>query len=214
MTNEEYNRMINGNTEEFCRFYEKYAPPIYRKILATANNTEEARAILKEVFSDCCLRMRAAGENADPITLLLDAICDRKLDPIRPDSPEEAESTPEESSEDDEEYAKTEKTPEEILMDAEPTPEVPDVPSDEISAASSDPSPTRVFEEPAPATETKQPRKPKKRRTALWVLLSIFLFLIFLVLVWGIIGVLGASEIIPKIDLGYTWFNSHIYPFF
>lgn len=249
MTNEEYNRMINGDTDVFCRFYEQYAPNIYQQIVNKTNNAAESKSLLKDIFSDCCVRMRNAGENADLISLLLEALCDKHIEKFTSGTEISAIMTDETSEDENSDFAETKKTPEEILAEDSaqesvdavqeesveasadavapeaavadtttkadkevPTEDVQPAVADTESAVSEDTSPTIIFdgspEEPAPK------KKKKKRHVFLWVILITFLTLLLLVLCWALIGVLGAEEIIPSIDLGYEWFNTNIYPFF
>lgn len=42
----------------------------------------------------------------------------------------------------------------------------------------------------------------------------VLLVLVCILLVWVALGICMSLEIIPRINLGYTWFNTHIVPFF
>lgn len=55
-------------------------------------------------------------------------------------------------------------------------------------------------------------RKPKNR--GLFIFCIILNIILILILLWFLAGLLVNLGILPEIDLGYSWFNSHIYPLF
>ncbi len=46
------------------------------------------------------------------------------------------------------------------------------------------------------------------------VMLLILFSVLILVLLWALAGLLMETGTLPAVDLGYSWFNAHIYPFF
>ncbi len=56
-----------------------------------------------------------------------------------------------------------------------------------------------------------EPHEPKKRGdTVVTVLIVIFLLLF----VWVLVGILMDLSVLPRIDLGYQWFNDTVFPLF
>ncbi len=45
-------------------------------------------------------------------------------------------------------------------------------------------------------------------------MLLILFSVLILVLLWALAGLLMETGTLPAVDLGYSWFNAHIYPFF
>ena len=83
--------------------------------------------------------------------------------------------------------------------------EAPPVPSpveQEKAAPDSLPSFPNTSEEPAP-----------QRKWWSWPLLVV-LILVLIGLVWAIAGVCMTVGWLPKLDLGYSWFNEHLWPMF
>lgn len=50
--------------------------------------------------------------------------------------------------------------------------------------------------------------------TVLYVIAVSFLLLCILGSIWVIIGILMSLGIIPEVDLGYSWFNANMFPWF
>lgn len=54
----------------------------------------------------------------------------------------------------------------------------------------------------------------KHRNKGLFVFCIIINVILILILLWFLCGLLVNLGVLPNINLGYTWFNSHIYPLF
>lgn len=54
----------------------------------------------------------------------------------------------------------------------------------------------------------------KPRRKGLFIFCIILNVILILILLWFLGGLLINLGVLPDIDLGYSWFNSHIYPLF
>lgn len=54
----------------------------------------------------------------------------------------------------------------------------------------------------------------KPRNKGLFIFCIILNVVLILILLWFLCGLLVNLSVLPEIDLGYTWFNSHIYPLF
>ncbi|MBR2696450.1 MAG: hypothetical protein IKE48_02975 [Parasporobacterium sp.] len=55
---------------------------------------------------------------------------------------------------------------------------------------------------------------PKPRNKGLFIFCIILNIILILILLWFLGGLLVNLGILPDIDLGYSWFNGHIYPLF
>ena len=86
------------------------------------------------------------------------------------------------------------------------------------------PAPRPVPNAPAPSREPARQRQPRpaprplpgKNLTLAFLetLGALVLILLCLILTWCSVGMLMRLGVIPKFDLGYTFFNTHIYPLF
>lgn len=72
-----------------------------------------------------------------------------------------------------------------------------------------------VKTEPLPAEGEVQGKAAPRRRTSFGrVLSTIFLILLILLLLWAIAGILMSINLLPRLDLGYAWFNRVCFPLF
>ena len=86
------------------------------------------------------------------------------------------------------------------------------------------PAPRPVPNAPAPSREPARQRQPRpaprplpgKNLTLAFLetLGALVLILLCLILTWCSVGMLMRLGVSPKFDLGYTFFNTHIYPLF
>ena len=68
----------------------------------------------------------------------------------------------------------------------------------------------RAAEKDPAAADVSPPKAPNKSGLPTIIALS----LLSLVLIWVMMGMLGNMGVIPRLDLGYDWFNAHLYPLF
>ena len=54
----------------------------------------------------------------------------------------------------------------------------------------------------------------KPRNKGLFIFCIILNIVLILILLWFLGGLLVNLGVLPDIDLGYSWFNAHIYPLF
>lgn len=54
----------------------------------------------------------------------------------------------------------------------------------------------------------------KRTGAVVWIVLTALLAMVLLGLVWVILGQCRAMGLLPVWDLGYSWFNAHVFPFF
>ena len=75
--------------------------------------------------------------------------------------------------------------------------------SAEKKSARRDKRATRLFEE-----------DPGQNASSSNIAAAGLLALVCAILVWAAIGIMMSLDILPRVDLGYTWFNAHIFKFF
>ncbi|MDO4493121.1 MAG: hypothetical protein Q4C53_04440 [Clostridia bacterium] len=56
--------------------------------------------------------------------------------------------------------------------------------------------------------------KPKKKGNAGIVIASVLLVVLVLIFLWLVAGILMDYRILPTVDLGYSWFNTHVFNLF
>ncbi len=110
------------------------------------------------------------------------------------------------------EYDETALSPEELKNRAA-------APADNTAVAvSTDAIPQNAAEtdnyEEAPLNAADMGQKPRKAHRGLTVFLVILLVLLVLLTVWFGAGVLMMYDVIPKLDLGYSWFNQNLFNLF
>lgn len=59
-----------------------------------------------------------------------------------------------------------------------------------------------------------EPKTPPKSGHGLEIAVLLFLIVLVIVLLWVVAGLGMQSGMIPKIDLGYTWFDRNVFPLF
>lgn len=218
-----------GDREAFRAVYEKYGKTIYQRALNQTGSREQAQAVLKNVFRTLFRQLQ--DSSCDPVLFLLEGLTDLETgtaaaqnsaaanksapaedEPSSDPAPEsfaagEAQkSTPSASlfdraeTELGGEYAPAALTPEKLrgLSDAS----APPAAQPEKSEAS-----------PVPESESAEADPPKAHR-GLTAFLIVLLVLLVLLTLWFGAGVLMMYSILPKIDLGYSWFNEYLFNLF
>lgn len=97
---------------------------------------------------------------------------------------------------------------------APPLPSIPPLPKSERTEAPNlrnDPVP-----EPQPAKNATPTTNKSSSKSHLYFLATVLLVVtvIALVSIWMFLGLLIGSSILPRIDLGYSWFDAHVFYFF
>ena len=82
-------------------------------------------------------------------------------------------------------------------------------PAPKISEAVSE---SGASEEAAQASE--EPKTPPKSGHGLEIAVLLFLIVLVIILLWVVAGLGMQSGMIPRIDLGYTWFDRNVFPLF
>ena len=219
-----------GDREAFRAVYEKYGKTVYQRALNQTGSREQAQAVLKNVFRTLFRQLQ--DSSCDPVLFLLEGLTDLETGALNvsaqnsaaanesappAEEPPAAEKTPQEEhqsqpqassaslfdraeAEFGSEYAPAALTPEKLrgLSDAS----APPAAQPEKSEAS-----------PVPESESAEADPPKAHR-GLTAFLIVLLVLLVLLTLWFGAGVLMMYSILPKIDLGYSWFNEHLFNLF
>lgn len=98
-------------------------------------------------------------------------------------------------------------------------PESPPIgPDPAAGRLSPQPAPILLFDDDGEADSPWEDAPPARRisplKRFLGALVILLLLLAVAVLFWGLVGLLMGLGVLPGYDLGYTWFNANIYPFF
>lgn len=220
-------QLAAGDREAFRAIYNQYGETVYRRALAQTGNREKAQETLKSVFRTLFRQLRDSG--GDPVLFLLEGLTDLQTGapaasvppenrPSDPPSPEDfanhtSQAAPvEEPAE--EPAGEGPEPPRETLFDA-----AAERLEGEYEEASITPDQLDVPENGAPAaippadTEPPAAERPKRRRFLTVLLIVVFVILVLLTLWFGA-GVLMMYSILPKVDLGYSWFNEHLFDLF
>ena len=71
-----------------------------------------------------------------------------------------------------------------------------------------------LLKEQTPPPMVRRMEEPRIRRFRMNRLLAVAVSLLVSAAIWFVVGILMGDGYIPQIDLGYTWFNSHIWSVF
>ena len=71
-----------------------------------------------------------------------------------------------------------------------------------------------LLKEQTPPPMVRRMEEPRIRRFRMNWLLAVAVSLLVSAAIWFVVGILMGDGYIPRIDLGYTWFNSHIWRVF
>ena len=190
----------DGETEAARLLFGEYGDGIYRRALAATKSKEAARAITRETILELIRTLREKNE-ADGWDLWVDAVTGRRIELyglVDADVQKlsgELFGTPGEAAE----PQTAAEPPQPAPIAAEPASEAP-VPEEE------------------PLFDNSQRRANGKKRaggaTAGGVIATVLLILGILLMIWVILGFLKGLNILPTLDLGYTWFNEHLFRLF
>lgn len=223
-----------GDREAFRAVYEKYGKTVYQRALAQTGDKEQAQAVLKNVFRTLFRQLR--DSDSDPLLFLLEGLTDletgassgeapakteeaapKKEEPVSAPAPAPAEqpetdvsteapaaepvAQPAQPQEDDT-VSMFDRAERELRSEYEATP----LTTDQLNHLAD--APANADEEEA---DEEEPRKSHRGLTAFLIVLLVLLVLITL---WFGAGVLMMYSIIPKFDLGYSWFNENLFNLF
>lgn len=184
--------LIRGDPAASQQFYDRYGLPVYRYILEKTGDPDRTRVLWKNTFRALMQRLRSSDAPDLPL-LWLTALADVELEQDR--------------AADDTDQSR--RLSRELMNDPEVTATGPEPAA---AAAPPEASPIAPAEAAAVAVPAAAPG-PARRRAALAALL-IGLIVVAAAGVWAGAGLLMAQEVLPAYDLGYSWFNRHIFHLF
>ncbi len=186
----------DGETEAARLLFGEYGDGIYRRALATTKSKEAARTITRETILELIRTLREKNE-ADGWDLWVDAVTGRRI----------------------ELYGLVDADVKQLSCElfgtsasVAATPETP---------AAEPPQPAPISEEPSstePLFDNSERRADGRKRargaSVGGVFATIVLILGILIMIWVILGFLKGLNILPQLDLGYTWFNENLFRLF
>lgn len=209
-----------GDREAFREIYETYSREVYALAQRRFNDAEKSRGIVRQVFLSLYRELLHEDEDID-IPARVSAIADEEIRIRRIADGDLSEDTLKAQCALAEE-PDTSGTMERIRrrMDAEQERDAGEAGSEEPAVQPAVPTETMQGTVPqARAKDAAQPEllqtpKKKKRASTGGTIAAIVAAVLFLVFLWLLAGILMDLDVIPGFDLGYRWFNEHIFDFF
>ncbi len=195
-------KSTDTDEEAFRRLFNQYSEPVYKMLLEQCKDRQLAREALKSTF----LRVQQTLKSEDEIDstyLWLSALAKAQLEKHQIEKSDraavlasllEAPLVKAQAEEAAEPKAKQWQEPEAIQP-----------------PASADLNPASVQ---AIRLLAKEQPLPKKRSRAGRVFVLTLLGVLILCVLWVIAGLLMDIQVLPEIDLGYTWFNTQVFSLF
>lgn len=200
-TNDLQMRIRGGEREAFRTVYAKYGRGVYFAAMDALKDEKAARAVVKKVFLTLHSELMLACDDVD-IPPRIQTLTQNELlllQVLNSSSGEEAAAAVDEQA-----HAANEPldAPESSTANTDEKPLPVDLPPLER---------TRAYMRADGAANGAGMKPPRRKRRGF---LTFLLVLILLVLLWVLVGVLMGFGYVPEIDLGYSWFNLRVFPFF
>lgn len=233
ITNDLQKRIHDGDREAFKAVYSEYGRDIYLNALKTLGNEADARSVVKQTFLNLhheLLRSSEAidipkrlRELADNELLLMEILDSKTLTQSASATASARQAVPQKKESFEERSAPID------VPDDEPFRDAPRRPQRERPAFDDDnvlPDEDRESLPPLERTRSymhadgeNDLRMREQERAVLQSRrgrgFGRFLLILFLlILLWVVAGILMDFGFVPHFDLGYTWFNVNIFPFF
>ena len=224
-------KVHQGDQQAFSTLYSRYNDVVFRIAWNATKNEEESLAIVKRVFRTVYLTLKDKGPYEGDFYGWLDALTGKELrhlskqevpaesSTIPPAAPPVFQAQP----------AKVPSAPRSIK--AERAASAPIAPAAAAAPVSqrreapvipSGPAPHRYTNEEAARIQARaqavlegMPQEEPEEETRRGFTFCVFLCIILcLVCVWFLGGLLMRLGVLPPVDLGYQWFNTHLFPLF
>ncbi len=233
ITNDLQKRIHNGDREAFRTIYSEYGRGVYLNALKTLGNETDAHNVVKQTFLNLHHELLRAGENID-IAACIQELANNELllmEILSSKSGEQAASVvvakrqtaPQKEASFETRTAPVKPEEDEPVREAVRRPRHERVSFDDEDDTGLDST------EPLPAFDRartymqaddemnlrmrEQERASKQSRRGRGF--GRFLLILFLlILLWVAAGILMDFGFIPQLNLGYAWFNMHIFPLF
>ena len=205
ITSDLQKRILNGEREAFRSVYEQYGRNVYFSALEALGSEEDARALVKKVFLLLHSELMRACDDVD-IHQRIRELTDNELlllQVLGSKSGEQAAAAVSAHTRAEEAGEPLEDPDLTGYTDADgnlPRVELPPLERTRTYMRADDPS-----------AEKRGKAGPHGRRHGF---LTFLLVLLLLVLLWVLAGVLMGLGYLPKLGLGYGWFNTNVFPFF
>lgn len=202
ISNELQYKIHTGDPEAFQTLFFMRGKDVYLAALDVLGSVPEARGAVKRIF---ILLQRVLKEAPGPIDVDARIAALTKEELLRC----AATQTAARSSEAQDTWDVCCKEPQPV---ADAPQAAPVQPSALVSPEAPPPEPLPPMSErpEAPPSRAPRPRRGRLGVTVLWILVV----LLALTLLWLALDILMNLQLIPRADLGYTWFNEHVFRLF
>lgn len=188
--------------EAFRMMVLTYGRPVYERLLARSGNKELAKEALKTALIDMYSTVSAA-DSSDPLEALLYRRAERVQEEMLCKPCEQMFFNA---------FQATSVSGEKLIPVQKAAAFEPGVPADHDAAV---PAPEPAGEDaPAPSQPPTASQDALPKRCLRTGVAAAFLSAGILCMLWVIAGLLMDMGLIPSFDLGYSWFNLHIAPWF
>ena len=210
-------RIANNEREAFAQLYEQSGRGIYLHAFAALGDEANARQVVKQAVLALHAAITDAGGPVDA-DRVLDGAAEQAIASLSGAraSARPASRAPEPSYETDDDdlddYASPDPDEDEPVKKRRGRRRREDAGSDALleRVRARQPQDAPGWDEPEP-----EPDKPSRRRGALGnAILSVFLVLFLLVFLWILAGILMDFGLLPRVDLGFAWFNENVFRLF
>lgn len=200
-------RIRLGDREALKELIARYGGGVYKRALAKTGDKALAKEITQKTFAELVTMLQKSGDD-EGWQLWLDTLAGRNIDTLA-------------RMKSDVSYVKNE-LERELYEPERPAPAVqqPYAPRETYRAPSYERPAPRRQARPAPAQRRPQPARddlwePEKRRGGFGYGLGVLiLILLCLLLLWAAAGICMNMGFLPRCDLGFSWFNANVFPFF
>ena len=220
-------RIAAGEREAFQLLYDEYGRDIYLRAAAELDDAGQAQRVVKQSFLSLHAAIRAADGPVDAYAVLdraareaIAAMGCKHAPAPEPPAAQPAEEQPaapvdraEPEADADEDDLDSYAAPAEAELPArQPRKRKRNAQQDETDALLER---VRARTPVIDGGRPEEPEEPAPKRSALGnAILSVFLVLFLIVFLWILTGILMDFELLPRVDLGFRWFNENVFQLF
>ncbi len=233
ITNDLQKRIHDGDREAFRTIYAEYGRGVYLNALKTLGNETDARNVVKQTFLNLHHELLRSSENIDISTrireladnelLLLEILDSKTLTQAASSAAPKRQAPPPKEEPSEKRFTPAGPPNRDSAQEPVRRPRRERVSFDDDDDAATDDGEslppldrTRTYTQAdgeADLRTREQDRAAKQSRRGRGVG-RFLLILLLLILLWVVAGILMDFTFIPHVDLGYGWFNVHIFPLF
>ena len=218
ISNEIQERIHNGDMDAFRVLYAEYSKAVYNTAFYSLKDDEKARQVVKEVFLTVYdeLHAQVLGGKLDARFTQITADCIRTMRLTEGDLNSRVE-TPRVIGKHETVAAPTRRE-QPVIEDVLPQSAKTSAPVQENREDEATRLRAEALEREAALPPTKKddplPEASPKRGGVGFVLLTALIVLLLIGLLWIAVGIMMNLGWLPAADLGYQWFDSHLFPLF